>query len=52
MLAFPLVALVPAQPPPAVHAVAFLLDQVSSEVAPETILDGFAASVAVGEGVG
>jgi hypothetical protein len=51
-LAFPLVALVPDQPPPAVHDVAFLLDQVSSELAPETILDGLAASVTVGAGVG
>ena len=48
----PLVDLVPAQPPPAVHDVAFWLDQVSSEVAPATILDGFAASITVVAGVG
>ena len=52
MLAFPLIALAPAQPPPAVHAVAFLLNQTSSEVEPETILDGLAASITVGAGVG
>ena len=51
-LAVPLVPLVPAQPPPAVHDVAFLLDQVSCVEAPETILDGFAARVIVGAGVG
>jgi hypothetical protein len=52
MPAVPLIALVPAQPPLAVHAVAFLLVQVSSDVEPETIVDGFAASVTVGAGVG
>jgi len=52
MLAFPLIALVPAQPPPAVQDEAFLLDQVSSEVAPDTIFDGVAVSVTVGAGVG
>lgn len=44
----PLVALLPVQPPDAVHDVALLLLQVSAAVEPETTLVGLAVSVTVG----
>ena len=46
----PLVALVPLQPPDAVHEVALVVLQVSVEVPPLAILARFAASVTVGSG--
>jgi len=46
----PLVALVPLQPPEAVHEVALALLQVRVEVPPEAILVGFVVSVTVGSG--
>ena len=51
-VALPLVALVPVQPPEAVHDVASVLDQVSVELAPAVIVAGFAAKVAVAAAVG
>jgi hypothetical protein len=42
------VPLVPAQPPLAVQEVAFVLDQVSVELPPESIIVGLADSVTVG----
>ena len=47
----PAVALVPLQPPEAVHVVAFVLDQVSVEAAPEVMDVGEAERVMVGAGV-
>jgi hypothetical protein len=46
----PLVASAPVQPPEAVHEVAFVLDHVNVELAPEAIVVGFAVSVTVGAG--
>ena len=48
----PLIALLPVQPPEAVHAVALADDQVSVEVAPETTDVGEADNVTVGTGGG
>lgn len=47
--ALPLVALLPLQPPDAVHAVAWVVDHVSVAVAPAARLVGFAPRVTVGE---
>jgi hypothetical protein len=47
----PLVASAPVQPPEAVHEVAFVLDQVSVELAPEAIVVGFAVKVTVGAAI-
>ena len=44
----PLVAFVPLQPPPAVHASAFVVDQLTVETFPETMLVGLAENVIVG----
>ena len=44
----PLVASLPLQPPEAVQEVAFVLDQVSVELLPLLIVDGFAEMVTVG----
>src|ERR1700748_3195652 len=44
----PLVAFVPDQPPPAVHDVALVEDQVTIELWPEVMLVGFAESATVG----
>ena len=46
-VAVPLVPLLPDQPPEAVHDVAFLLLQVSDEVAPELMVAGLAARLTV-----
>ena len=48
----PLVAFVPDQPPPAVHDVALVEDQVAIELWPEVMLVGFAESATAGSGVG
>jgi hypothetical protein len=45
----PLVAFVPVQPPPAVHEVALVEDQLAIETWPEVMLVGFAESATVGE---
>jgi hypothetical protein len=47
----PAVASVPLQPPEALHAVAFVDDQVNVEVAPLFTVVGFAAKVTAGAGV-
>lgn len=47
--ALPLVALVPLQPPDAEHELAWVVDQVSVEVAPAARLAGLALKVTVGE---
>jgi hypothetical protein len=47
----PLVVCDPLQPPLAVHPLAFVLDQVSVELAPNVIELGLAVSVTVGAGV-
>ena len=47
----PAVASVPLQPPGALHAVAFVDDQVNVEVAPLFTVVGFAAKVTAGAGV-
>ena len=47
----PLVAFVPVQPPPAVHEVALVEDQVTIEILPELMLVGFADNATVGAGV-
>jgi hypothetical protein len=44
----PLVALVPVQPPPAVHEVALVEDQVAIEIWPEVMLVGVAENATVG----
>ena len=44
----PLVAFVPAQPPPAVHDDALVEDQVAIEMLPELMLLGLAESATVG----
>ena len=44
----PLVAFVPVQPPPAVHAVALVEDQVAIEIWPELMLVGLAENATVG----
>jgi hypothetical protein len=44
----PLVAVVPVQPPLAVHEVAFVLDQVSVELLPEVMVVGLAVKLTVG----
>ena len=44
----PLVAFVPVQPPPAVHEVALVEDQVAIEMLPEVMLVGLAESATVG----
>jgi lysine/ornithine N-monooxygenase len=44
----PLVAVVPVQPPLAVHEVAFVLDQVSVELLPEVMVVGVALKLTVG----
>jgi hypothetical protein len=49
-LSVPLVASVPVQPPLAVQEVAFVLDQVNIELAPDAMVVGFADRVAVGIG--
>ena len=48
----PLVALVPVQPPPAVHEVALVEDQVAIEIWPEVMLVGLAENATVGGAVG
>ena len=48
----PLVAFVPVQPPEAVHEVALVEDQVTSETLPEVMLAGLAENDTVGAGVG
>jgi len=48
----PLVALPPDQPPDAVHAVAFVVDQLKVELLPLTVELGLAARLTVGAGVG
>jgi hypothetical protein len=48
VLSVPLVALVPLQPPEAVHEVAFVELQVSVEAPPLATVVGFAVSVTVG----
>ena len=48
----PLVAFVPAQPPPAVHEVALVEDQVAIEIWPEAMLVGLAENATVGGAVG
>ncbi|HSC07769.1 MAG TPA: hypothetical protein VLD59_13160 [Steroidobacteraceae bacterium] len=48
----PDVALVPVQPPDAVHDVVLVLDQVSVELPPDDTEVGFAVSVSVGAGGG
>ena len=48
----PLVAFVPVQPPPAVHEVALVEDQVTVESLPEVMLFGLAEIATVGVGVG
>ena len=52
MLRVPAVALLPAQPPDAVHDVAFVLDHVSIELPPAVIDAGLAPSDSVAAGVG
>ena len=44
----PLVAFVPVQPPPAVHEVALVEDQVTVEMLPEFMLVGLAENATVG----
>ena len=44
----PLVAFVPVQPPPAVHEVALVEDQVTVEILPELMLVGLAENATVG----
>jgi len=44
----PLVAFVPVQPPPAVHEVALVEDQVAIEIWPEVMLVGLAENATVG----
>jgi hypothetical protein len=44
----PLVGLVPVQPPPAVHEVALVEDQVTVEMLPEVMLVGLAENATVG----
>ena len=44
----PLVALVPVQPPLAVHEIALVEDQVTVEILPEIMLVGLADNVTVG----
>ena len=46
----PLIASAPVQPPLAVQEVAFVLDQVRVELAPEEMVVGLADSVTVGAG--
>ena len=46
----PLVAFVPVQPPPAVHEVALVEDQVTVEILPEVMLVGLAENATVGGG--
>jgi hypothetical protein len=48
----PLVAFVPVQPPPAVHAVALVEDQVAIEIWPELMLVGLAENATVGSAAG
>ena len=48
----PLVAFVPVQPPPAVHEVALVEDQVTVEILPELMLVGLAESAAMGVAAG
>ncbi len=48
----PLVAWLPDQPPEAVHAVAFVVDQLKVELLPLTMELGLAARLTVGAGVG
>ena len=48
----PLVALVPDQPPEAVHEVAFVVDQLKVEIPPLAMELGLAARLTVGAGVG
>ena len=48
----PLVAFVPVQPPPAVHEVALVEDQVAIEMLPEVMLVGLAENATVGVGGG
>jgi hypothetical protein len=50
VVVLPLAALVPLQPPEAVHEVALVLLQVRVEVRPEATLVGFAVSFTVGSG--
>jgi hypothetical protein len=50
VVVLPLVALVPLQPPEAVHEVALVLLQVRVEVPPDATLVGFAVSFTVGAG--
>jgi len=47
----PLVAFVPVQPPPAVHEVALVEDQVAIEMLPEVMLVGLAENATVGVAV-
>jgi hypothetical protein len=47
-LCVPLVAFVPVQPPLAVQEVAFVLDHVNIELAPDAMVVGFADNVTVG----
>ena len=47
----PLVAFVPVQPPPAVHEVALVEDQVTVEMLPEVMLVGLAENATVGDAV-
>jgi hypothetical protein len=47
----PVVAWAPLQAPPAVHDVAFVLDQVSEAVEPVAMVAGLTFSVTVGAGV-
>ena len=48
----PLVAFVPVQPPPPVHEVALVEDQVTVEILPELMLVGLADNATVGLGYG
>ena len=48
----PLVAFVPVQPPEAVHEVASIEDQITSETLPDVMLVGLAENATVGAGVG
>jgi hypothetical protein len=52
VVALPLVALVPLQPPDAVHEVALVLLHVSVDVPPDAILVGLAVSFTVGAAAG
>ena len=48
----PLVAFVPVQPPPALHEVALVADQVTLEILPELMLVGLAENATVGSAAG